>query len=170
MPPGSTSRNHSSLLSIKSFKANLIKYLTDKLVDKAVTVTRLYPLLVVDSPSMSTLLQISDGNVTHHTPNKQGEADYARHHATHAPLSDVLIVSSDTDSWVYGLGIMEMGWLQGKTVYVQRGSTSVSDFVNINGLVSAIITHEQLGKLVYPVSSIVTLYVLTGCDYVSSFY
>ena len=79
----------------------------------------MYPLqLVVDSPSCSTLLHISNATITQHTPNKQGEADYAIwHHATHTTSSNVLVVSSDTDSWVYGLGIMEIGWLQGKTVY-----------------------------------------------------
>ena len=54
--------------------------------------------------------------------------------------------------------------------YVKRSSTSVLEFVNINSLVSAIITHTELEKLVYPASSIVALYVLTGCDCVSSFY
>ena len=157
---------------MKSFKANFIKYLTNKFVDKAVIVTHMYPLqLIVDSPSSSTLLHICDGNVNQHPPNNQGEADYAIwHHATHAPSSNVLVVSSDTDSWVYGLGILEIGWLRGKTVYVKRSSASIPVFVNINSLVSAITTHEQFGKLVNPASSIVALYVLTGCDYVSSFY
>ena len=125
---------YSSLLSVKTFKANFIKYLTNKFVDKAVIVTRMYPLqLIVDSPSSSTLLRICDGNVNQHPPNKQGEADYAIwYHATHAPSSNVLAVSSDTDSWVYGLGIMEIGWLRGKTVYVKRSSASIPEFVNIN--------------------------------------
>ena len=31
-------------------------------------------------------------------------------------LQNIVIVSSDTDAWVYGLGILEYGWLQEKTV------------------------------------------------------
>jgi hypothetical protein len=67
---------------------------------------------------------------------------------TTLPSSNVLVVSSDADSWVYRLGIMEIGWLRGKTVYVKRISTSVPKLVNINSFVSAITTHAELGKLV----------------------
>ena len=52
-------------------------------------------------------------------------------------------------------------------MYIKRSNTSVSEYVNINNLVSVINSHAELGKPVYPASSIVALYIHTGCDYVN---
>ena len=107
--------------------------------------------------------------------NQHGEADYAVwHHAIHAPSQNVVIVSSDTDTWVYGLGILENGWLQEKTVFVKQGSKN--SFVHLNLAVNLITEHHSLPYILssanYPPSLfyILALHVLSGCDYVSSFF
>ena len=77
-------------------------------------------------------------------------------------------MSSDTDTWVYGLGLSELRLLEGKQVYVQRGNTD--SFIDINNAVVLISNHDKLSRISYPALTLVAIYILTGCDYVSSFY
>ena len=165
-----TGKNYISLLSSPSFKADLLEYLTKHFIAQAVQVTNTYPFqLLLDSPSITKPALVSQGILTDQPSNKHGEADYAIwHHTIHASSRHIIIVSSDTDTWVYGLGLAEVGWLQGKQVYVKRGN--VDSFVNINLAAQLITTHPSLSNTNHPVSSVVALYVLTGCDYLSSFY
>ena len=82
-----------------------------------------------------------------HPPNKHSESNYSIwHHTIHAPFPHIIILSSDTDTWVYGLGLVDI--------------TLATHFVA---------SHPSISNITHPVSSLVTLYVLTGCDYVSSF-
>ena len=62
-------------------------------------------------------------------------------------------------------GINGTGYLEGKHVVVKRGNSEeyVVGFVCLKSL-------PCLRSITHPVTSIVALYVLTGCDYVSSFY
>ena len=165
------SRTYSSLLSAsQTFKSNLLEFITTQIIDKAVTVSRQFNFsLTMDSPSLSVVQTIHNGN-THDSPNNEhGEADYAVwHHCIHASSNNVLIVSSDTDTWVYGLGLCELNFFQGKHVYIQRGNTN--SYININEGTSLISQHPKLSPMTYPVLSLVALYILTGCDYLSSFY
>ena len=55
-----------------------------------------------------------------------------------------------------------------KQVYVQRGNNTT--YININGGTALISNHPILSTISYPVLSLVARYILTGCDYVSSFY
>ena len=75
----------------------------------------------------------------------------------------LVIISSDTDTWVYGLGICEAGHINNKRVYVQRGNTN--SYININEGTALISNHPVFSTL-----CLVALYILTRCDYVSSFY
>ena len=125
--------------------------------------------LIVDSPSLQSLSTIQDGNVYTSECNEHGEADYAIwYHCMHSPSNNLIIVSSDTDTWVYGLGICEAGHMNHKQVYVQRGNNTT--YININGGTALISNHPILSTISYPVLSLVARYILTGCDYVSSFY
>ena len=38
----------------------------------------------------------------------------------HVFPSNIIILGSDTDIWVYGMAFMGCGWLGNKTVYVER--------------------------------------------------
>ena len=79
-----------------------------------------------------------------------------------------VIMSGDTDTWVYGMGLFEGGWLRSKCVVVQRGASG--NYVNINLAVRLITDHPNLSDLNYPGSTLVGLYVLTGCDNISAFF
>ena len=86
----------------------------------------------------------------------------------HSPSKNLVIISSDTDTWVYGLGICEAGHFNNKRVYVQRGNTN--SYININEGTALISNHPVFSTLSNPTLCLVALYILTGCDYVSSFY
>ena len=86
--------------------------------------------IVIDSPALTNPHCICNRNVTTLRPNQHGEADYALwHHTIHCNGRDCLVVASDTDVWVYGLGLWEAGWIKNKQVFVQRGTTG--EYVNI---------------------------------------
>ena len=124
--------------------------------------------MVIDSPSLERPTRVHDGYVSNIQQNMHGEADYTIwHHTIHCQGINCLVVASDTDMWVYGLGIWEAGWLRHKPVMVQRGITN--EYVNINLGARLIEDYPQLQHVPYPISTMVALYVLTGCDYVSSF-
>ncbi len=163
-------KNYTALLSSATFKADLLDYLTKQFITHSVQVTKTYPFhLLLGSPSIPVPALVSNGLVTEQHPNKHGEADYAIwYHTIHTPSQHIVIVSSDTDTWVYGLGLAEVGWLQGKQVFVKRGNAD--SFININLAAQLITTHPSFRNINHPVSSLVALYVLTGCDYLSSFY
>ena len=67
--------------------------------------------VVVDSPSLRNRKCISKHEVLEcFSFDEQGEADYALwHHAVHCQGNDVLVVSGDTDVWVYRLALWEAG-------------------------------------------------------------
>ena len=134
---------------------------------KSTNITSGYNFTVtIDSPS--TVSTVSNGGVTDNAGNEHGEADYAIwHHCIRESSSHILVVSSDTDTWVYGLGLYEQH-LQGKQVHVQRGNTDC--YIDIRKATLLMSQHPKLSAIVYPVLSLVAIYVLTGCDYVSSFY
>ena len=85
--------------------------------------------------------------------NEQGEADYALwHHAIHCQGNDVLIVSSDTDVWVYGLALWEAGWPHNKNIFVQRGLS-----ISINLGARCIKGYAQLQHVTNPIAAVVGL-------------
>lgn len=125
--------------------------------------------MIIDSPALMSPVAIENGVDQPYHSNQHGEVDYAVwHHAIHAPSQNIVIVSSDTDTLVYGLGILENGWLQEKTVFVKQGSKN--SFVHLNLAVNLITEHHSLQPIILPACSIEALYVLSGCDYVSSFF
>ena len=78
------------------------------------------------------------------------------------------MVGSDTDVWVYGMALMGCGWLDNKTVYVE---TSInSEYVSINAILEATTNHPKLKKIQFPTLTLATLYIITGGDYISSFF
>ena len=134
----------------------------------ATSSTKQYNYSIMDSPSLQSLSTIQGWNVYTSEGNEHGKADYAIwFHSIHSP-SNNLIVSSNTDTWVYGLGIYKAGHMNHKQVYVQRGNSNT--YININEGTALISNHPVLSTISYPVLSLVALYTLTRCDYVSSFY
>ena len=132
------------------FKANPIKYITFLFIEWGKKTTNTFKM-IIDSPALMSPVAIENGVDQPYHSNQHGEADYAVwHHAIHAPLQNIVIVSSDTDTWVYGLGILENGWLQEKTVFVKQGSKN--SFVHLNLAVNQITEHHSLQPISYPPS------------------
>ena len=115
-----------ALLSLKEYKTDLVKYISFKLTSKCVLISGVKAItFIIDSPSAPSPFIIRQGSIQQHPHNQHGESDYAVwHHAIHSPSMNIVIFSGDTDTWVYGLGLCELGWLEGKTVFVQRTETN----------------------------------------------
>lgn len=139
--------------------------MTARFRDKAALVTTTNNFMVtIDSPSLPSVITISNGATASKDSNEHGEADYAIwYHAILEPSSNIIVVSSDTDTWVYGLGLYEQRHLGLKQVTVQRANTEC--YIDIKKATSLLSQHPKLSTLTSPVLSLVALYILTGCDY-----
>ena len=102
----------------------LLVYATVLSKDKAATVTKDYTLSVtIDSPSLPSVIKVSSGDFFIKASNQHGEADYAIwYHCIHESLLIILVVSSDTDTWVYGLSL---GILMVNTLLLKGGMQSL---------------------------------------------
>ena len=101
--------------------------------------------------------------------NKNGEADYnVWYHCMSSLSSNIIILGSDTDIWVYGMAYMGCGWLGNKTVYVERAIGS--EYVCLNAISEAVMNHPKLKIIQFPLLTLAAVYMLTGGDYVSSFF
>ena len=164
---------YTSLLTLPDFKERLIQYLTNKLILRCTEcIQTSTTTFVIDSPSLSSVVQIEKGNMAVREPNEHGEGDVAIwHHCCSSSSQKFIIVSSDTDVWVYGLLIVEFDHhLQSKEIHVECLNSTPKTHVNVTRLYKCITVHQQLGKLSYPCASLVALYVATGSDYWSFFY
>lgn len=123
------------------------------------------PVFVVDSPAFPKVYMLRNSSMHLLPSNEHGYAIW--YHIIHSNTSNVMVLSKDTDTWVYGLALMEQGLVSDKNILVKLG---VSNDVSINLGVRAIASLPTLSTIRYPVMCIVALYILTGCDYVSSFF
>ena len=161
IPHGS---EYSASLCVPEFKTNLVDLITTKFLIMAQGSNT---NMVIDSPSLDNPVYMCNGILSSIGANQHGEADYALwHHTIHCNGMNCLVVASDTDVWVYGLGLCEAGWLRNKMVIVQRGNSG--EYVNINLGTHLIQDFPSLHTVSNPVSTIVAMYVLTGCDYMSA--
>ena len=97
--------------------------------------------------------------------HKHGEEDVAVwHHCLSRSEQNIVILSSDTDVWMYRLLMTELSFqLQSKQVYVAYNS-SPPIHVNVARLYESIIVHPQLGKIRHLCTLLVALYAATGND------
>ena len=79
-----------------------------------------------------------------------------------------IILGSDTDIWVYGMAYKGCEWLGNKTVYIERAIGS--EYVDLNAISEAVLNHPKLKRVPFPMLSLVAVYILTGGDYISSFF
>ena len=59
----------------------------------------------------------------------------------HCVSTNIIIVGSDTDIWVYGMALKEAGWLQNKGGFVERSIKT--EFVDINEIQQAVTAHPH---------------------------
>ena len=101
--------------------------------------------------------------------NKNGEADYnVWFHCMASSSRNIVVLGSDTDIWVYGMIFLEGGWFSNKTVYVERSIQT--EYVCLNTLHAAALSHAQLKRIRNPLSNLAAIYILTGGDYISGFF
>ncbi len=50
----------------------------------------------------------------------------------------VVVISSDTDTWVYGLGLTEIGWLNG--MYVRQEAIPTATYIPLFSQLSYLLT------------------------------
>ena len=63
---------------------------------------------------------------------------------------------------------MGCGWMGNKTVYVERAVWS--EYISLNAISEAAMNHPKLKKIAFPLLTLATVYILTGGDYISSFF
>ena len=101
--------------------------------------------------------------------NENGEADYnVWYHCMSSLSSNIVILGSDTDIWVYGMAYKGCGWLGNKTVYIERAIGS--EYVSLNAISEVVMNHPKLKRIPFPMLSLAAVYILTGGDYISSFF
>ena len=110
-------QTYSSLLAnSSSFKKQSLDYVTVLFKDKAATVTKEYTLSVtIDSPSLPSVIKVSSGDFFIKASNQMVKQIMP---SGIIALRNILVVSSDTDTWVYGLDLYELGYLDGKHITV----------------------------------------------------
>ena len=167
-------REYTSLLTVQEYKSRLIQYLTNKLIYKCIQESNKTTSLsfIIDSPALSSVAHIQDGNLNIGEQNEHGEGDVGVwYHCLLRSEQKIMLVSSDTDVWMYGLLVTELSpQLQSKQVYVKCLNSSPTLYVNVTRLYESVTTHPQLGKIFHPCTSLVALYIATGSDYLSFFY
>ena len=101
--------------------------------------------------------------------NHNGEADYnVWYHCTTSTSNRIIVLGSDTDIWVYGMVFMECGWLANKTIYVE--CKIGGEYVHVNRLIETSKLHPKLKQVPFSLTSLAVVYILTGSDYISSFF
>ena len=95
-------------------------------------------------------------------------------HCKNAAGSRKIIISPDTDTYHVGMGLLEDVRLSECDIYVQvsRLGDSVHRYLHLSGLYGALQLDQSLSLLPTNIrlQALQTLYVCTGCDYLSYFY
>ena len=127
--------------------------------------------MIFDYEGISQPCSVYNGNKTDlpMLMNRNGEADYnVWFHCMTSTSRNIIILGSDTDIWVYGMMFMEGGWFQNKTVYVEKNIET--EYVCLNTICTASTCHPQLKRIPNPLCNLGAIYILTGGDYISSFF
>ena len=127
--------------------------------------------VIIDYEDISCPIGIYNGIQTElpMLQNQNGEADYnVWYHCMLSTSSHIIVLGSDTDIWVYGMAFLEYGWINNKEVHIEKSIGS--EYAHLNAFLAAASSHPKLKAIRYPLSSLVAIYVLTGCDYISSLF
>ena len=101
--------------------------------------------------------------------NNNGEADYnVWYHCMKSTHSHIIVLGSDTDIWVYGMALMDCGWIEHQVIFVEKSINS--EYVDLNALSVAVAAHPQLATVRYPMLALAAIYIISGSDYISSFF
>ena len=162
--------DYQKMLANAELKRKYISYLMDYFV-KTATNNSTQIQLILDHEDLSCPCLVSAGNVLSLPilKNRNGEADYnVWFHCMMSTSEKIVVLGSDTDIWVYGMMFLECGWLQNKTVYVE--CKIGKEYVHLNKLMDMAHAHPKLKTIPFPLTSLAVVYILTGGDYISSFF
>ena len=93
-----------------------------------------------------------------------------------ASSNNVVILGSDTDIWVYGMVYQDCGWLGSKAVFVEKEiGVEYACITKLHVSLSYMLhedaySHPQIKQIQFPLPTLAAIYILTGGDYISSFY
>ena len=97
--------------------------------------------IFIDSPAIETpLLLLRNKQSVAQQLNQKGEGDHAVwYHAARSPISNVVVYACDTDIWMTGFALAELGNLHGKSVLVElRQSEQYVNVTECNNVLHAI--------------------------------
>ena len=163
-------KKYQQMLANENLKKQFISYVMDQFL-KFGEDSKLSVNIILDYEDIECPCAIYEGSKINlqMLKNKHGEADYnVWYHCMSSISSNIIILGSDTDIWVYGMAFMGCGWLGNKTVYVERAIGS--EYVCLNNMSEAVMNHPKLKRIPFPLLSLATVYILTGGDYISSFF
>ena len=132
----------------------LIDYLCNGSALKAKHSLQDHQHVIIDAPTYGqepTLISLGKMESCPIRKNNKGEADCGLwFHAKCTPMSHVLIVAGDTDVYMYGLALMEAGWLKSqegvqKQIAVERRFEK--EYVSLNKGLTCISNHSSLAHL-----------------------
>lgn len=156
-------------MSQPNFKSRLVSYITAKFVSFAEERLTAAQSLLVDSPALAEPVLIDKTGKMALPANQKGEGDHGVwFHAIRSPFKNVVVFANDTDIWMYGLALCELGILKNKTVFVERKQNA--EYVRIDTVREHMSNHPSLQYLRYPAACLLTVYTLSGSDYVSAVY
>ena len=170
--------DHSAALQDPVFKTKLIEYITIKFKQMAIDLNN-SKTLILDTPHTKTIpLLVSDGKsrICTERENEKGEADCGIwFHACCSPSQNILVIANDTDVWMYGLTILESGYISlgqvNKQVIVELSYEK--EYVHLNNALVCLQSHPSLQRLAteqIAATSLLAVYLLSGSDYLSNFY
>ena len=127
--------------------------------------------IILDYEDIECPCAIYEGNRTslQMLKNENGEADFnVWYHCMSSLSSNIIILGSDTDILVYGMAYLGCGWLGNKIVYVEKAIGS--EYVSLNAISEVLMNHPKLKRIPFPLLTFAAVYILTGEDYISSFF
>lgn len=131
--------DYAKFLAVPDCKQWWISEIVDYFMTFATDSLAPHKSLLIDSPSLESPVLIVNGLLESISPNDKGEGDHAVWlYASISPFNNVVISANDTDIWVYGLALSELGYLHGKTCFVERKH---GDYVAVGNVVHILQQH-----------------------------
>ena len=167
-------RQWQDFLSLRQNRTNLVHYISDSFVEVAQQALQGTECVFVGGARQGApVYRVCQGNVTlcEGYKNNHIEGDsMVWLHAALCDYSNVLIYSPDND--IYNIGLGMLSEIPSKTFNVQLKSRAQgSEFLNLNILLNSLSKNTNLKKINTSIIGKIfqTLYISTGCDYVSYF-
>ena len=165
---------YTSALQDSVFKTKLIDYITAKFKEKAMEMNN-SKTLILDTPyTKSDPILVSAGETRNcsERENEKGEADCGIwFHACCSTSENIVVIANDTDVWMYGLAILESGFLANKQVIIELSNEK--EYVHLNNGLLCLKAHPSLQRVAMEQTaamSLLAVYLLSGSDYLSNFY